>query len=229
VKLSTEGLRDLMLSEGTVLWPYADSAGHATIGVGHLLHRGGVTAVDRRRWEGFTRADAMALLRKDVAKFEAAVNRAVGEAALEKLGQRAFDAMLSLAFNIGTVGFAGSTVARRARAGDRTGAADAFLMWRRPPELLPRRQRERAVFLSSRPVREPEPSPADWLTATELRRVRELDAIRAGAKPAHPRREVVLVRVLVEQRKRIWRAAQDTGWGRAHRHRRYQSLLGRTR
>jgi GH24 family phage-related lysozyme (muramidase) len=227
MKLSTEGLQDLMTSEGVVLRPYNDSAGHATIGVGHLLHLGGVTAADRERWAGFTHTDAMALLRKDVAKFEAAVNKAVGTASLDKLGQHAFDAMLSLAFNIGTAGFAGSTVARRARAGDRMGAADAFLMWRRPPELLPRRRRERAVFLSSQPAHKP--GPADWLTRVELRRVRELDAIRAGARPAHPRREAVLVRVLVEQRRRLWRAAQQTGWDKLHRRQRYASLLARTR
>jgi hypothetical protein len=170
----------------------------------------------------------MRLLREDVAKFEAAVNRAVGEAALDELGQRAFDAMLSLAFNIGATGFEGSTVVRRARAGDRMGAADAFLLWRRPAVLLPRRRRERAVFLSSRPASKPKP--VDWLTTVELRRVRELDAIRQGKiKPAHPRREIVLVRVLTEQRKRIWRAAQDTGWAKAHRSKRYRSLLARTR
>jgi lysozyme len=229
MKLSTEGLRDLMASEGTVLRPYNDSEGHATIGVGHLLHLGGVTDADRRRWAGFTHANAMRLLRKDVAKFEAAVTRAVGAAALEKLGQRAFDAMLSLAFNIGSAGFEGSTVARRARAGDRMGAADAFLLWRRPAVLLPRRRRERAVFLSSRPVRTP--GPASWLTAVELRRVRELDAIRAGAKPSHPRREAVLVRELTVQRKRIHRAGErDDGraWDKLHRRRRYASLKART-
>jgi hypothetical protein len=101
-------------------------------------------------------------------------------------------------------------------------------MWRRPAVLLPRRRRERAVFLSSRPASKT--TPADWLTATELRRVRELDGIRGGRiEPAHPRREIVLVRVLTEQRKRIWRAAQDTGWAKAHRSKRYRSLLARTR
>lgn len=75
------------------------------------------------------------------------------------------------------------------------------------------------------------PGPADWLTAVELRRVRELDAIRGGRiRPAHPRREAVLVRVLTEQRKRIWRAAQGPGgWGARHRAKRWASLLSRTR
>lgn len=72
--------------------------------------------------------------------------------------------------------------------------------------------------------------PIGWLTPVELRRVRELDAIRTGATPAHPDRERVLVRVLTDQRKRIWRAAQNPGGWTAHnRAKRYRSLLARTR
>ena len=36
----------------------------------------------------------------------------------------------------------------RLAAGDRAGAADAFLMWNRPPELAGRRRAERAQFLT---------------------------------------------------------------------------------
>jgi lysozyme len=38
-------------------------------------------------------------------------------------------AAISLAYNIGTKGYCGSTVARRFNAGDWAGACDAFLMW----------------------------------------------------------------------------------------------------
>ena len=38
-------------------------------------------------------------------------------------------AAISLAYNIGTNGYCGSTVARRFKAGDWRGACDAFLMW----------------------------------------------------------------------------------------------------
>jgi lysozyme len=52
----------------------------------------------------------------------------------DKLGgapttQAQFDAMLSLAYNIGLDGFAGSTVLRKHKAGDYAGAAAAFAMW----------------------------------------------------------------------------------------------------
>lgn len=61
--------------------------------------------------------------------------------------QNEFDAMFSLTYNIGSAGFHGSTVLRLYNANDLQGAADAFLLWRRPARLLPRRMRERALFL----------------------------------------------------------------------------------
>jgi lysozyme len=39
-------------------------------------------------------------------------------------------------------------VAKRLIARDFAGAADAMLMWRRPPEIVPRRRRERELFLN---------------------------------------------------------------------------------
>lgn len=59
-------------------------------------------------------------------------------------------AFLSLAYNIGIHGFCGSTVVKRANAGDLKGACDAILMWKNAggrPILLPRRQRERKLCL----------------------------------------------------------------------------------
>ena len=62
-------------------------------------------------------------------------------------------ASVSLAYNIGTGGFCGSTVARRFNAGDWRGGCDAFLMWnkaggREVRGLTLRRQRERALCLT---------------------------------------------------------------------------------
>jgi len=64
------------------------------------------------------------------------------------ISQHAFDACVSLAFNIGTNGFMGSTVVHKINEGDMAGAADAFLMWDRPPDLIRRRQAERAQFMT---------------------------------------------------------------------------------
>lgn len=70
--------------------------------------------------------------------------------------------------------------------------------------------------------------PAAWLTANELRLVREFDGlVRTG--DAGSRRAAALRGEMTRQRKRIWRAAQGTGgWTRAHRRERYGSLRART-
>lgn len=147
------------------------------------------------------------------------------------LNQSQLDALASFVWNVGTGGVAASTgVGRALRRKDWRAAADELLKWdkaggRALPGLTRRRHAERALFL----LAAPKAGPTSWLTPVELRRVRELDAIRGGAKPAHPRREAVLVRLLADQRRRLWRAAQGPGgWGHANRAKRYASLKART-
>jgi hypothetical protein len=73
-------------------------------------------------------------------------------------------------------------------------------------------------------LRKLESDPLAFCTASERRWIREYDALRTHGD-AHRRR--VLQRVMTEQRKRIWAAAQDGGWTRA-RKRRYAALRART-
>lgn len=146
---SQNGLLFLMAEEGFVPHAYNDPAGHATFGVGHLLHRGGVTAADRATWGTKTtpkpRALVQQVLREDLAStYEPAIRAAVKK----PLKPHQFDALLSLCFNIGSAGFKNSTVVRRLNAGDFRGAADAILMWNKPSMLIPRRRRERRLFLT---------------------------------------------------------------------------------
>lgn len=219
--MSTKGLEFLSAEEGLVLKPYNDSAGHATVGVGHLLHRGPVTAADRARYANFTRVDAIRLLKQDVAIAEAAVNRLVKV----PLNQNEFEALVSLAFNIGTGerGFAGSTVLRKLNAEDRKAAAEAFLMWRiGGPGLIHRRHRERRLFL--RPAERDDP--LAFLTAGERVWVQEYDTLKAQDQD-RPRRSA-LRQAMLAQRKKIWRAAQLDGWERSHRRDRYDVLRART-
>lgn len=68
------------------------------------------------------------------------------------LHQYEYDAAVSLAYNIGTKAFCGSTVVKRFNSGDYAGACDAFLMWNKFQGkelrgLTLRRERERATCL----------------------------------------------------------------------------------
>lgn len=114
-----------------------------TIGYGH-------TGPDVYRGLKITEAQAEALLRQDLARFERGVDRLV-EGAFTSQVQ--FDAMVSLAYNIGLGGFQRSSVLRHHRAGNKLRAAASFLMWvkaagRTLPGLVRRRNAERKLYLS---------------------------------------------------------------------------------
>ncbi|MDT0205784.1 lysozyme, partial [Serratia marcescens] len=85
-----------------------------TIGWGHTK---GVKSGDR-----ITQEQAEAFFSEDLAVFELTVNSAIKRT----MTQNQFDAMVSLAFNIGGPAFAGSTLAKKFNAGDIKGAADQF-------------------------------------------------------------------------------------------------------
>ncbi|ENI1055666.1 MULTISPECIES: lysozyme [Serratia] len=112
-----------------------------TIGWGHTK---GVKQGDR-----ITQEQAEQFLSDDLAVFELTVNSAIKR----PMTQNQFDAMVSLAFNIGGSAFAGSTLVKKFNAGDAKGAADEFPKWKNSggkvmPGLVKRRAAEREVFLS---------------------------------------------------------------------------------
>lgn len=149
-RMSAKGIEFLIVLEGIKLYAYTDPAGHATFGVGHLLHRGAVTAADRAKWgtpsKPKPRSFAMKVLQDDIKGSEAAVRAAVGR----RLAQYQFDAFVSMCFNIGDTGFINSTAARRSRQRKPKLAADAMMLWVTPPVLRARRERERHLFLTGR-------------------------------------------------------------------------------
>jgi lysozyme len=140
MKTSATGREAIALREGRVLHTYRDTRGIPTIGVGHTSAAGPPTVVDGMV---ITLAQCDEILARDLETFENPVNRAIRV----PISQNAFDACVSLAFNIGAPGFGGSSVVRDINAGNMQAAADAFLMWDHPPELLGRRKGERAQFL----------------------------------------------------------------------------------
>lgn len=98
----------------------------------------------------WTRQMAEARLEADVIKFAGGVAQRIGGAATTQ-GQ--FDAMTSLAYNIGLGNFESSTVLRKHKAGDNANAANAFGSWNRAaghvmPGLTRRRAAEAALYRS---------------------------------------------------------------------------------
>jgi GH24 family phage-related lysozyme (muramidase) len=99
MQTSTAGRAAIARREGTKLVAYQDSGGVLTIGTGHTSAAGAphVTA-----GMGITAAEADQILSRDLAATEAAVTKAVHV----PLAQHEFDALVSLAFNIGAGAFA---------------------------------------------------------------------------------------------------------------------------
>jgi lysozyme len=143
VDISQRGLRLIQKHEGLRLKAYRCPAGVWTIGWGH-------TGKDVRPGRVITKDEAEALLRKDLDRFEEAVDRAVKV----EMTQPQFDALVSFAYNVGEAGMARSTVVRRLNAGNEQGAADALMMWVKAkgktlPGLVRRRKEERKLFLEN--------------------------------------------------------------------------------
>jgi lysozyme len=94
----------------------------------------GSTGPDIKRGTRWTQEQADARFAVDLASFAAKVDALIGDAPTT---QEQFDAMVSLAYNIGIGstnpakpgGFTRSTTLRKHKAGDYHGAAAAFLMW----------------------------------------------------------------------------------------------------
>jgi len=95
---SENGIQMIMRHEGFRTCPYNDSAGHATIGYGTLLHKGSVTASDELKYsEGISREEARKLLEIAIRKFEIKLNQAVRV----KISQNHFDALMDWVYNLG--------------------------------------------------------------------------------------------------------------------------------
>lgn len=74
----------------------------------------------------WTQAQADARFASDVAKFADKVSAALGDA---HTTQHQFDAMVSFAYNVGVAAFSSSTLLKKHKAGDYSGAFSEFARW----------------------------------------------------------------------------------------------------
>jgi len=146
MEVSTEGRELVKQFEGLSLTAYLCPAGRPTIGFGRTQ---GVQMGDT-----ITPAQADAYLAADLIAYGKNVEKLLEGA---PTSQHEFDAMTSLAFNIGIGGLSQSSVLRLHKAGDKENAARAFSLWCKAtiggqlqtvPGLLARRQKEAAYYLT---------------------------------------------------------------------------------
>lgn len=121
--VSEEGLELIKRFEGFKPMAYRDIGGVWTIGYGH-------TGPDVTEALIITQQMATALLEADVRKFEICVENALHR----DVTQQQFDAMVSLAFNVGCNAFRNSTLLKHVNAGRHHEAALEFGRWNKVGE-----------------------------------------------------------------------------------------------
>ncbi len=139
-QINAKGLRLLKSFEGLELRAYQDAVGVWTIGYG--------TTSDVRPGMVITEAQAEALLKRDLNRFE----RAVIDLVKVPLTDDQFSALVSFVYNVGEGALSTSTLLRLLNQRDYQGAADQLLRWdkaggRTLAGLTRRRRAERALFL----------------------------------------------------------------------------------
>ncbi len=144
MKTSDKGIVALMIHEGIVPGPYLDSAGVWTFGIGHTAAAGAPEPAKMKRGMpanlDAALTEVFAVFRRDLVKYEAAVSKA-----LPNVKQHEFDAAVSFHYNTGAIGRA--SWVKRLAAGDAAGAARGIMDWRKPPEIIKRREAERDLLL----------------------------------------------------------------------------------
>lgn len=135
------GIKFLMSNEGVILHPYLDTKGIPTIGVGNTFYEDGskVKMTD----PPITKERAMELFKYILKNYELAVYSNTRD----DINQNQFDALVSLCYNIGVNGFKNSTLVKKINNNsDDVVVKAAFLMWKNPPEIMGRRNREVALY-----------------------------------------------------------------------------------
>ncbi len=117
--ISADGLELMETWEEMALIQYEDGYGYQTIGYGHRIAKG------ENFDGGISKEQAEEIFAADIQVAETAVRDAIQQ----DVQQNQFDALVSLAFNIGGANFAGSEVVRHVNKRHFASAAQGFLQW----------------------------------------------------------------------------------------------------
>lgn len=140
--ISEKGIEFIKKEEGERLKAYKCPAGIWTIGIGH-------TGKDVKEGMTITKQQSRELLKRDLKRFELCVDTNINHT----LKQNEFDALVSLAFNIGCEAFRLSTLRKKINSyASNEEIIAEFRKWRKGggkvlPVLVARREREIKLYL----------------------------------------------------------------------------------
>ena len=148
MNVSDKAIKMIRHHEGVRVKPYQDAIGLWTVGVGHLIGDGKTLPDEWNRT--LTMGEVDEILRKDLARFEAGVERLCPTG----LTQSRFDALVSISFNFGLGNLQRSSIRMKHNRGEFEDAADSFLLYNKAggkvlKGLVSRRNDERALYLSN--------------------------------------------------------------------------------
>lgn len=137
MKLNSIGYKALHDREGLRLKPYLDTKRVPTIAMGNTYYEDGRKVTMQDKPLTIEQAGNLATITADKFAFQ------VDSLLKTKVNQNQFNALVSLAYNIGITGFRNSTVLRKVNINPNDPAIkEAFMMWTKNVELMGRRESE---------------------------------------------------------------------------------------
>ena len=144
MKLNGKGYKALHDREGLRLKPYLDTKGIPTIAMGNTYYEDGRKVTMQDKALTIEQAGNLATVTADKFAFQ------VDSLLKSKVNQNQFNALVSLAYNIGINGFRNSTVLRKVNTDpDDQTIKEAFMMWTKNVELVERRESEVKQYFTS--------------------------------------------------------------------------------
>lgn len=141
---SAKGKLEIIGHEAIVLCPYLDSVKVWTWGIGHTAGAGAPRPADMPKGVASPIQDILAVFSRDLAKFEARVNKAF----TRPITQAQFDAAMSFDLNTGAIDRA--SWVREFNAGNIAAARADYMIWRIPASIVGRRQAECSLFFDGK-------------------------------------------------------------------------------